>query len=772
MTEYVDSKAITHAFDNIFSEGFFVDDNALNDTQLAIEDIDDEKLSLENKYKEAYKNNRISKCAVTLIEIYLCNADKFLRTVFITDCIKNPMGFKYSETDYRKTITILFRSLHLINQFKEIDSFPDFREDVMRLLHYTILFFNNNKSNTEMLMQNSFISLDLTSQLRMICVYIQDQCRLMEKAIKEKQSLSAYVTGMEMTIDNLNVDFADTTKTSMIKNFENLLELSNELIRFLFATSKVKNIVESNIDICPYEKPFFQEVHYIALQRYMLLGFESKMRYSSWKISKVLTPYNQEAYLLQSKYKEKCKAHLTAQLRRNYNLTTGIFNTNTNENESQLAADALNQLAVRLGCGNINISQDDKELFMQATLYCSKLILSFKSNMHPFYINCKFDGISMSQIVSTFEYLYTIGKIYITSVLFTFDEKHPADFQRLAPIVKIKNLYDNFAMLYDYPTNIAEKLISNFIFDHSIKADEGDIFSRPLISVAKDEVIFCESLISQMNLNRCVEMLLLNNNVDLSPIGHIFANMLIQSLEKSVNIKVNTNKIEFLAYDGRDVEFDFIGTFDDYLLLFEFKSVTVPYGEKEFFKKENTIKEGVAQVNRRCDIVQNDWDKISRLVNIDLPSTPYDKDKIIKLVCTNIFDFTSLEYDGVKIVDQSTLLKFFIDPFVEVVSIEKCASNVKYAERLWKGSQPTVTEFLSYLEKPSTIEFIQVCLKEKEQVYPCFKEDIPLAFYCLSVIEDPFKKIIETKLKTKKKTGRNETCFCNSGMKFKKCCGK
>ena len=92
------------------------------------------------------------------------------------------------------------------------------------------------------------------------------------------------------------------------------------------------------------------------------------------------------------------------------------------------------------------------------------------------------------------------------------------------------------------------------------------------------------------------------------------------------------------------------------LLLFEFKSVLIPYDESEVLKREGVIKEGVEQIKRRCEIVKYDWDKIRENVNISLPEKTYPEDRIIKLVCTNVYDFTTLVIDGIMITDESTLL--------------------------------------------------------------------------------------------------------------------
>ncbi len=64
-------------------------------------------------------------------------------------------------------------------------------------------------------------------------------------------------------------------------------------------------------------------------------------------------------------------------------------------------------------------------------------------------------------------------------------------------------------------------------------------------------------------------------------------------------IKVNTSKIDFFASDEKDIEFDFIGTFDNHLLLWEFKAMTIPYGDKKHLECKKTIMEGIGQVGKK-----------------------------------------------------------------------------------------------------------------------------------------------------------------------------
>ena len=186
---------------------------------------------------------------------------------------------------------------------------------------------------------------------------------------------------------------------------------------------------------------------------------------------------------------------------------------------------------------------------------------------------------------------------------------------------------------YDFSTEYSKRLINSFVFDPSIKG-ESDIFSRPLILINNENIIFCPVLIQQMNLGRIVEILISNSKVNISQIGIDFENKMRSILSSISGIAVNTNKVEFFASDKRDVEFDFIGMFNDHLILVEFKAMTTPYSDKEYKNRKKIVFEGVEQINRRNRLVKSDWNKIKELVNIELPEEPVSSDKIIKLLVT------------------------------------------------------------------------------------------------------------------------------------------
>ena len=242
-----------------------------------------------------------------------------------------------------------------------------------------------------------------------------------------------------------------------------------------------------------------------------------------------------------------------------------------------------------------------------------------------------------------------------------------------------------------------------------------------------------------MNLIRNIEVLLESYNVDISPVGKDMEKRVIKALSAIEAISVNTVHVEFLAFDSRNVEFDCIAIFDDYLMLIEMKSLYTPYSDFDLFKRRKHVKEGVEQVNRRAQIVKYDWDKIKKAVDIELPMEPYPEEKIIKIVCTDIGDFTSLEIDGVIITDESTLLKYFTDPYANgIVSIAGEIQNI-HKRVLWKkNGRPNVDEFIEYLHNPVTVKFILDAMGS--EIKPLYLHDgcNGMAFEDITINYDPW----------------------------------
>lgn len=135
-------------------------------------------------------------------------------------------------------------------------------------------------------------------------------------------------------------------------------------------------------------------------------------------------------------------------------------------------------------------------------------------------------------------------------------EENYSEYKYMVPVVSLEYLIKQFVLLYGYEKNLAKKLLDNFVFNEHLRKEEGDIFSRPLLKVNENQVLLCESLIEQINLERNVEQWLKKYDVDLFPVGFQFENKLREKIGSINGIEVNSNKFTFTAYDGKDVEFD------------------------------------------------------------------------------------------------------------------------------------------------------------------------------------------------------------------------
>lgn len=264
-----------------------IDEESYTEVKFQFEDIED--VGVLNDYQifeKAYKNNRIHKCVEMVLKIALENSNNLKKCMLRSNCLKNPMGMKYTETDYKKTMQIM------INAFKKAEEMKFENQIVSQIgemLLYTHGFYHNSQTNTQKLEMNTFSQYSLSKQLRMICIFIQDQSRLMKEELYKSRKKS-FRTGMEMNIANRPVDHFPQEKISFSDNYEGMLEYFNTIIHFVYYSKKKdlkKNDIGEHGDIHPFGIPEFEQLTYIAQQRRMYELLEEKFRYGEWGVELV-----------------------------------------------------------------------------------------------------------------------------------------------------------------------------------------------------------------------------------------------------------------------------------------------------------------------------------------------------------------------------------------------------------------------------------------------------------------------------------------------------
>lgn len=721
------------------------------------------------KFKNALIDSNATEAAAILVNLYLEKPDKFKKSLLLSNSLPEPMGKSFSN-EKLKTLRLAFllAGKQLIDKNVDISKYAS---EFIQLSEAINIISQNSKSNEERLNENSFFEYSLSEQLQMFCIYIEDQHRLAkEMQTNEKK----FLTGMEKEVAKFEVDDVEGIKISESDRLESLIEIANTLFRFLYykGEKSIENAVEfDHENISPYNIGSLEEIMYLSLQRNILVDIWGKFKYREWGL-KVIEEDGIKYHIFVPSSEDDYKKERIAINRYIYRDHINVQKSNLKHlKENQKSARDLDNVSSALDLNDLhNIFKLEKKRFFQANTIIKNILAGQLESLDDIYYNLEHDGIKITDLFKGFEYLFTIAMIYQSTVLKKFDQDDISHYKKLSPIMDKVNFINQLSYLYNIENEVAEKIINILTFTNDPLLD---VFSQPLIYVGKNKVIFCPTLILQMNIVRIIEMLVAKWGIDIANKGLVFEKQLRFILSFNPFIQVNTNKIEFKAYDGRDVEFDFIGLFEDHLLLIEFKHLQIPFSDRIKKNALGTIDFGIEQINRREDIIKHDWEKIKEECSFELPEEP--PNKVIKLLCTNIFDFSTIICEGVEIIDSSSLLKFFMSPKIKGITIGSEINEALY-KKLWKGDHPTVQEFKLFLQCPVAIKpFINCYERVFKPLMKIKDEDNNISFFDYILIKDPYEnlnnEIFQSNTRNSKKIGRNEPCLCGSGKKYKKCCG-
>lgn len=276
-----------------------------------------------------------------------------------------------------------------------------------------------------------------------------------------------------------------------------------------------------------------------------------------------------------------------------------------------------------------------------------------------YYLDCSVKGVKVRDLLVAYNYLDTLSEVLYFASLKYIDDKKQDTYTKEISLINVKYLIEELARIHEFEIEYSGKLVDRFVF-HEKKNRDDDIFSQPLLKISKKQVILSQALLDQVNLDRFIERQFIRFNKNVAEVGHIFEQEFINKLKRGYskgitdfehndipNFSLNTNKVKYDAFDGREIEYDVISVLGDYLILTELKAVMTSYDLNDLEKRKENVKEAIQQLNRRKESVRYDWDKFKELVSIELPENPYDDDHIILVACTDTYDYTPLKYSNV-----------------------------------------------------------------------------------------------------------------------------
>ena len=714
------------------------------------------------KLVQAYKENDLAKCKELLLFLvldYNSNYNKaedynhdLKHLLFTVNFIRNPLGTKYTEEDYNNIEAILLNTIKTLNAINdpEVDTSNVFRkelvidkkiiDDLVGLAMYTHAFHHMNQLNSQRMDDCETWKLPFVEQMLNLLTFFQDQVRLIRQN-SQKYLHDDYITGMEFAVADQPVEYYDKLTSSIADSLESSLESMNEIVHYLYykhgknlQPQVLSDTINSEL-IHPYENADFQQYMYIATQRYSLRRVEEGVRYGYYTFKATGLQDNDIRYFQFSlEDDDKYRARKLGILRRDYQYQQHAIVYSANQVDLDKAYECLYgqaDLLIKTQTADdvlLNLSQfhPDINLFKKAEEIISPKLCLVEQLTKEYYLECQVNGADIRDFLCAYRYLSTLAEIVYTASLQLIDQNESSTYVREICLVNTSYLSSEFSRIHGYQTEYAEKLIDRFVF-HEKDNRYDDIFAQPLLKISNTQVLLSQALIEQVNLDRAIERQFIRFNKNVSEVGHKFEREFIDHLirgysqgiidlqrKKIPNFELNTNKIEFVAFDGKDIEFDMIATLGDYIILTELKAIMSSYDLEDLEGRKKNVKAAIEQLHRRSDSLKYDWDTIRSMVSIELPEKPIDQDHIIMIVCTDSYDYTPLREGRVFITDESTYLKYFTDPYVHIVKADKKAVDVVTVKKLWQKGYPDAEEFMRYLLDPVTIHPLSDYIIKKE----------------------------------------------------------
>lgn len=739
------------------------------------------------KFKEAYANNDLSKCRNALLCLILAyNSEikdglvydhNLKHLLFNANCILNPMGVKYTSEDYGKYAQILTETIRLCEAINDpskdtsiafqVDLIIDNKiiKDIVDIMFYTYCFYNMNSINSRCMDDSAISKMPFVEQLLSIILFYEDQIRILKQNYR-KDFVKNIVTGLEMSVADRGVEYYEDVKTSILDSLESHLESINEILRYLyyqFGKSMAETVQNINFDVIhPYENVEFEKHLYIASQRQLLCRLEENIRYGYYCFHSTTTMEDgNKAFVFSIENDEKYKAKCLGVYRREYQVRRYSISDPRNQHlldsyEAKILSMADGLVALQssekllLNIENYHPDVEDFKIAQNISKIKEHLITLLTKE---YYLKQTVKGVTIEDLLKTYYYLNTLSEIACSASAKLINDSDQTTYFKELCIVDTSYFVGELSRIYGFDIDYSKKLIDRFIFHEANNRDD-DVFAQPLLKISKTQVLFSPALIDQVNPDRYIERQFIRYKKDVSATGRDFENYFISTLKNGYldssfdlkhkaipNFTLNENKIEYMAFDGKAIEFDVVAVLGDYLILTELKAVMTSYELSELETRKLNVYEAIDQLHRRKESIKYDWEKFKEKASIPLPELPFDDDHIILIACTDTFDFTPLKDNDVYITDDSTYLKYFTNPYVETMELSfKEGITVKDRNNIWLKGYPEAEEFLKYLMNPVTIHPFADYMEKQLMPIPAMDEN-DLALFCEQFVlsEDPIK---------------------------------
>jgi hypothetical protein len=126
-------------------------------------------------FKKCFKVRKPIKCSELLLKIYDEHKSNFRKAIMLSDCFPDPLSYKYTNEVHEFCMSVLNRTYRLVKR----NNYPNELLKELGQVYFALKAFHHNyANNTSKLEQSDFFKYSLSEQIRMFCIYLQDQSRL------------------------------------------------------------------------------------------------------------------------------------------------------------------------------------------------------------------------------------------------------------------------------------------------------------------------------------------------------------------------------------------------------------------------------------------------------------------------------------------------------------------------------------------------------------------------------------------------------------------
>lgn len=617
----------------------------------------------------------------------------WLKIIKIRNVIEDPTSYKF---DINK-LYILTNALMQTKDYLSLNMFADYMSYYQSLLN----FYKYSES-----LNNKFYNLECLSDspiklIQKMLIFLENQSRLStELNIKENSDIKI-IDYNNLLKSNMKSD-VNGSSISITDNYEGIMGSIDVVLRYLFWKNRnnINGILDENAN--PYNTPSLYDLITLSTLRAVISSLWSAIKYRDWSFLREVNgpfcyvPKNLDEY---TKGEAAVLRSRMFMVEFTYTLMTIPIFRNSISKFSAIIKDVVIDIRNKswyLIIPNeiINELMGLDSLFEISLFHLLDNI--YKKKIDDILIGPPNNSISGKDFIGIYKYLYIISLIYQQNAHNLVMHEEIENLSLLVPTVHKKTLASKIGKTL----NLEKRIIINVINLLTFNPDKTklDLYLQPLIPINNQISLLVPNLIKDLNLLRFFESHFLQWNISLEDRGPIFEKEIRETFLKA-KIPVARNSIKFNASDGKQIEYDVFVYWDNFLVLIEAKCICTPYSHFDKFESWKHINKGIAQLNRREIIAKSDWKLLREISKIELPEDP--PENVIKILITNIFNFTGIIKDDVLISDYMALNKYLSGDDAEKIIVGN--DGIKSKElfhKLWKDDEPKPLEMYEFLKEP------------------------------------------------------------------------